>query len=65
MEVVRYDRAGKWYLEPTDKSLSRQAVTVGDAAKYARWLLDSSTGSVTFGLMGGARFDAIVDRGGV
>ena len=27
MEIVRYDRAGKWYLEPTNPTLPRQKVT--------------------------------------
>lgn len=40
MEIVRYNRAGKWYLEPTDPRLRRQHVGIGDAVRSARWGLD-------------------------
>lgn len=59
MEVVRYDRAGKWYLEPTDPSLKRQPVSITDAAKQAVWAL-ANGGEVLFGRPGGTMFDAKV-----
>ncbi len=33
-EVVRYDRSGKWYIEPKDGS-QRRHVGVGEAAEWA------------------------------
>jgi hypothetical protein len=59
MEIVRYDRAGKWYLEPTDPSLKRQAVSIDDAVRSALWGLDHD-GLIFFGKPGGAAFDAKV-----
>lgn len=56
MEIVRYDRAGKWYLEPTHEIAKRQRVTVDEAAKQAKWA-DEHGGSVALGLPGGATFD--------
>ncbi len=61
MNVVRYDRAGKWYLEPTDTTLPRQAVTVGDAARYVVWALDQDHSTKLFtNRPGGKRFDVLV-----
>jgi len=62
MEVVRYERAGKWYLEPTNKSLPRQLVTITDAVAYAKWLADGD-GVIHLGLPGGQRFDHLVAVG--
>lgn len=61
MEVVRYDRAGKWYLEPVDpkQMLPCQHVTVEGAAQYAVWL-HGNGGEIFFDLPGGRRFDRIV-----
>ena len=59
MEVVRYDRAGKWYLEPTDTSLRRQPVTVFEAAIAARWGRANANGWVELGLSGGRTFDRL------
>ena len=58
MEIVRYDKAGKWYLEPTDPALKRQTVTVREAAMQARECCHR-VGIVRFGLPGGATFDRI------
>lgn len=56
-EIVRYDRAGKWYVEL--KGLPRIPVTLAQAAKEAR-----SYGWVHHpGLPGGARFDRLVSAG--
>lgn len=49
-EVVRYDRAGKWYIE---YSGSRRHVGVREAAREAD--------RATLGLFGGGRFDALVE----
>ncbi len=60
MEVVRYDRSGKWYLEPQDKSLPRQHVGVRQAAATARWGIEFANGSAQFGRLGGSVFDRIL-----
>lgn len=62
MEIVRYGRAGKWYLEPDHPTLKRQAVSMTDAAKQAVWAL-ANGGEVFFGRPGGMAFDRKV-RGG-
>ena len=59
MEIVRYDRAGKWYLEPTDPRLKRQHVTIKQAVGSALWALGNG-GQVFFGRSGGSRFDTLV-----
>jgi hypothetical protein len=60
MEIVRYDRGGKWYLEPTDKNLKRQAASVRGAAMQAVWGLTQEGGQVFFGRPGGGMFDRLV-----
>lgn len=61
MDVVRYDRAGKWYLEPRGyPALPRQKVTVAEAARMARWGHENARGSIYLGLSGGKTFDALV-----
>lgn len=61
MEIVRYDRAGKWYLEPTIPGLKRQHVTISDAARAARWGIANADGSHTPGIPGGGAFDRLVE----
>lgn len=59
IEIVRYDRAGKWYLE--GGSLRRQEVTLREAALHAKYWRDcTENGQVFLGLPGGGRFDQIV-----
>ena len=58
-QVVRYDRAGKWYIEYTNPDLKRRAVSVTEAAITARNLI-TMRGTWHKGLPGGAMFDAIV-----
>lgn len=58
-EVVRYDKAGKWYIEPLDKTLPRQQVSVADAARYALWLYENG-GVVKQGIPGGTAFDNFI-----
>ena len=60
MEIVRYDRAGKWYLEPVAAPLRRQQVTLRVAAAQAVWGANNKGGVVLFGRPGGLRFDALV-----
>jgi hypothetical protein len=63
MEVVRYDRAGKWYLEPVGfPNLPRQHVGVREAARYALWAADTQYGWIKTELPGGAAFDRAVRR---
>lgn len=62
MEVVRYDRAGKWYLEPVGGVSPRQHVTVKQAAEYAVWALRERQGYFYLDQPGGASFDRLVDR---
>jgi hypothetical protein len=57
MEIVRYDRAGKWYLEPTIPKARRQQVTVKTAARQALWGIEFGSGEVMLGRYGGAAFD--------
>lgn len=61
MEIVRYNRAGKWYFEPTSPNLKRQAVTLDAAATQAAWAL-SHDGRVHYGLPGGTTFDRRVRK---
>lgn len=64
MEVVRYEKAGKWYLEPvgSDSILSRQRVDVRTAAEYAVWALYNRQGHFYLDQPGGSRFDFLVDQ---
>ena len=63
MEVVRYDRQGKWYLEPKNKSLPRQHVTIQAAVDYAYWLwYNDDEGTPYFGRPGGSRFDHLLRK---
>jgi len=52
-EIVRYDRSGKWYVEP--RKGKRRGVSVREAARQA-----GSVGTVYLGLPGGSTFDRIV-----
>lgn len=55
-EIVRYDRAGKWYVESVDGS--RRAVTLDQAVREALHISKRGSGDVHFGLPGGSAFDA-------
>lgn len=64
MEVVRYDRTSKWYLEPIGfPDLPRQKVTIDGAVQYAYLECVDRTrrlrpeASVNLGLPGGNTFD--------
>lgn len=58
-EVVRYQRAGKWYIEP--KEGARRLVTIGEAVEVAA-VSRLGGGSVYYGQPGGSRFDSAVAR---
>jgi len=55
-EIVRYDRAGKWYIEPTVPEIRRAHVTVRSAASLA------AMGTHYPGKLGGGTFDAHVRK---
>ena len=58
-EIVRYDRAGKWFAERPQR---RKRMTVQEAAKTAAMWRRSRSGEITFGLPGGSRFYFLVKR---
>lgn len=76
VELVRYNRQGKWYLEPVagiqrsgtyedrwDGSLAKRTpVTIGQAVTFAVVGLRSHTGNMLYGLPGGSQFDAKVRK---
>ncbi len=62
-EVVRYEKAGHWFIEPRDKALPRQQVTVAEAARYALWLYENN-GVIIAGQPGGRAFDRAVQTKG-
>lgn len=58
-EVVRYDRAGKWFIEwPPSVGLRRRRLTLREAAKLGT----NPFSKVFLGRPGGLRFDAAVRR---
>lgn len=57
MEIVRYDRAGKWYAEPTIGCLKRQALTIEDAVEVAVFAAQAHGGTIAWGRPGGTTFD--------
>lgn len=61
MEIVRYDRAGKWFFEPTNPMLKRQQVSIAHAAEQAVWASENG-GAIYFGLPGGKHFDSQVRK---
>jgi hypothetical protein len=64
MEIVRYDRAGKWYLEPTISRAKRQRITLADAVAQAAWAQRHHRGEIFFGRPGGMSFDRKVKASG-
>lgn len=63
-EVVRYDRAGKWFIESKIGLVPARRVSINDAVDKAMRLWYEDNGSVNFGLPGGSAFDKKVrDRG--
>ncbi len=63
LEVVRYDRSGKWWLEyPSGTLIPARRVNVTVAADKAAGFLIYRTGTVNFGRPGGRTFDQRVRR---
>jgi hypothetical protein len=58
-EIVRYDRAGKWWVENADGT--RRPVGIREAAELARTYA-VSRGTVFTGRSGGSMFDRIFER---
>lgn len=58
-ELVRYDRAGKWYVEPVDGS-RRRHVGINEAVRIAVGWSRSGNGVIFTGLHGGSMFEAKV-----
>lgn len=56
-EIVRYDRAGKYYLE--QDGYARQHLTLGQAVSIATHVPDWQ---INYGLMGGSSFDLACRR---
>jgi hypothetical protein len=58
LEVVRYDRAGKWFIEPKNRALMlpAQHITVREAIDTALWMKEHG-GKIHFGQQGGGSFD--------
>jgi hypothetical protein len=59
-EVVRYERAGKWYIEPLLDGRRRERVSIGEAARRAVYARDPLGGVIHIGLPGGQTFDRLV-----
>lgn len=60
-EIVRYDRAGKWYIElvePSRDAPARKPVKIAEAVSRAVQLVEQG-GEVHLGLQGGGMFDAM------
>lgn len=60
-QIVRYDRAGKWYIElvpPSVDAPRRKHVGVREAARRARELREQG-GEILVGLHGGQMFDRL------
>lgn len=58
-EIVRYDRAGKWYIEPRDPGKQRRHVGIRSAASEAVKAPDMW---IHYGRPGGGAFDRHVRR---
>ena len=57
-EIVRYDRAGKWYAERWDTQ--RQRLTIKNAATMT---LNDPESHINFNMVGGTQFDRLVRVG--
>lgn len=61
--LVRYDRAGKWYVEfDATERVQRRKVTLAQAVTIAANWSRRTSGEVHLGRLGGARFDAAFRR---
>jgi hypothetical protein len=59
-EIVRYNRAGKWYVEWLDTG-KRTQLTIRDAARMALFWARNDGGIVYRGLPGGTAFDRLTE----
>lgn len=62
VELVRYDKAGKWYIEPRDKSLPRQHVNIDQAVQVAIYWWYNTNGSPQFDQPGGLQFNRLLRK---
>jgi hypothetical protein len=62
MEVVRYDRSGKWWLEPLGTNGKRKQVSLRAAVAYAVESERERAGAIFTRLPGGRLFDHAVQR---
>ncbi|BDZ52673.1 hypothetical protein GCM10025867_49140 (plasmid) [Frondihabitans sucicola] len=62
-EIVRYDKAGAWYVEwPPGGGKKRRKLKLSEAVALAVEAHDSKGGFVALGRYGGTRFDADVRK---
>ena len=61
VEIVRYERQGKWWFESKDGKI-RQLWSVADVAKSTAHWLAAGTGEHHKGLPGGRTFDRLVSH---
>lgn len=62
-QVVRYDRAGVWYVEyPAESGVKRRKVKLSEAVALAVEANRAPGGFVALGRYGGTRFDADVRK---
>ncbi len=59
-EVVRYDRAGKWYLEKSGEA--RRKLSIKEAVEIVAGWEHEAVGGPRLGLVGGSRFDSLYIR---
>ena len=59
-QVVRYDRAGKWYIEHRSPGRKRRAVSVREAAGYVSDAMNKGEATLYLRRPGGKTFDRIV-----
>ena len=61
--IVRYDRAGKWYVEYEPKrDREREHIGVGEAARLAGDWEEVAAGTIYFGAKGGTTFDRLIRK---
>lgn len=62
-QVVRYDRAGKWFIEwPADQLKAARKVTLRDAVAETVTIASEGGGDVRWGLPGGQMFYAALRK---
>ena len=63
VQVVRYDRSGKWYIEyPAESLIPAQRVTIAQAVERAMRCWYHEDGSVELFRPGGGRFDYLIQQ---